>query len=97
MQAKFPEHIWIVAAVGVVMDGCSCFLIPWCSNYFLLMLPICILCFGIAMVDTALLPTLGYIVDKVGDPFSCQPPSRSANERARFPRNMSASTARSTP
>ena len=65
MQAKFPEYTWIVAAVGVVLDGCSCFLIPWCTNYFMLMMPICILCFGIAMVDTALLPTLGYIVDKV--------------------------------
>ena len=65
MQAKFPEYTWIVAAIGVVLDGCSCFLIPWCTNYFMLMLPICILCFGIAMVDTALLPTLGYIVDKV--------------------------------
>ena len=65
LQAKFPEYTWIVAAVGVVLDGCSCFLIPWCTNYFMLMMPICILCFGIAMVDTALLPTLGYIVDKV--------------------------------
>ena len=65
VQAKFPEYTWIVAGVGVVLDGCSCFLIPWCTNYFMLMLPICILCFGIAMVDTALLPTLGYIVDKV--------------------------------
>ena len=65
VQAKFPEYTWIVAAIGVVLDGCSCFLIPWCTNYFMLMLPICILCFGIAMVDTALLPTLGYIVDKV--------------------------------
>ncbi len=65
MQKKFPEYIWLVAAVGVVLDGASCILIPWCTNYFMLMLPICILCFGIAMVDTALLPTLGYIVDKV--------------------------------
>jgi DHA1 family vesicular acetylcholine transporter-like MFS transporter 3 len=65
MQAKFPEYIWAVAAAGVVLDGASCILLPWCTNYFMLMLPICILCFGIALVDTALLPTLGYIVDKV--------------------------------
>ena len=28
------------------------------------MLPICFICFGIALIDTALLPTLGFIVDK---------------------------------
>ena len=28
------------------------------------MVPICIICFGIALIDTALLPTLGFIVDK---------------------------------
>ena len=28
------------------------------------MLPICIICFGIALIDTALLPMLGFIVDK---------------------------------
>ena len=72
---------WIVAAIGVVLDGCSCFLIPWCTNYFMLMLPICILCFGIAMVDTALLPTLGYIVDKVTRIIRLTPITRS---RTRF-------------
>ena len=42
----------------------SCFFIPFCTNYFLLMIPICFICFGIALIDTALLPTLGFIVDK---------------------------------
>jgi len=28
------------------------------------MLPICVICFGIALIDTALLPMLGFIVDK---------------------------------
>ena len=28
------------------------------------MFPICVICFGIALIDTALLPTLGFIVDK---------------------------------
>lgn len=27
------------------------------------MIPICVICFGIALIDTALLPTLGYLVD----------------------------------
>lgn len=29
----------------------------------MLMIPICGICFGIALIDTALLPTLGYLVD----------------------------------
>ncbi len=45
-------------------SGFSCFFIPFCTNYFLLMIPICFICFGIALIDTALLPTLGFIVDK---------------------------------
>ncbi len=48
----------------VLFVGVSCFFIPFCTNYFLLMIPICVICFGIALIDTALLPTLGFIVDK---------------------------------
>ncbi len=64
MAKKFPEYQWLVAGVGLAMEGFSCFFIPFCTNYFLLMLPICVICFGIALIDTALLPMLGFIVDK---------------------------------
>ena len=46
------------------MEGVSCFFIPFTGNFFVLMLPICVICFGIALIDTALLPMLGFIVDK---------------------------------
>lgn len=64
MAKKFPEYVWALAAGGLALEGLSCFIIPFSGNYFILMFPICIICFGIALVDTALLPMLGYIVDK---------------------------------
>lgn len=53
-----------MALGGLVLEGVSCFLIPFTGNFFVLMLPICVICFGIALIDTALLPMLGFIVDK---------------------------------
>jgi DHA1 family vesicular acetylcholine transporter-like MFS transporter 3 len=64
MARKYPEYQWALAMGGLFLEGVSCFIIPFSSNYFVLMFPICIICFGIALVDTALLPTLGFIVDK---------------------------------
>ena len=61
---KFPEWTWALAGAGLAMEGLACFVIPFCTNYFVLMLPICVICFGIALIDTALLPMLGFIVDK---------------------------------
>jgi len=61
---KYPEWTWALAGAGLAMEGFSCFFIPFCTNYFILMIPICVICFGIALIDTALLPTLGFIVDK---------------------------------
>merc|ERR1739838_1030192 len=64
MARKFPEWTWALAAAGLALEGLSCLVIPFSGNYFILMLPICVICFGIALIDTALLPMLGYIVDK---------------------------------
>ena len=61
---KFLCLQWALALGGLVLEGVSCFLIPFSGNFFVLMLPICVICFGIALIDTALLPMLGFIVDK---------------------------------
>ncbi|XP_061402116.1 vesicular acetylcholine transporter-like [Musca vetustissima] len=63
MARKYPQHQWLMAAGGLALEGLSCFIIPFCSSYKMLMIPICVICFGIALIDTALLPTLGYLVD----------------------------------
>ena len=64
MAKTHPEWQWALALIGLSLEGISCFFIPLCKSYFLLMLPISVICFGIALIDTALLPTLGFIVDK---------------------------------
>lgn len=61
---KFPEWTWALAGIGLALEGVSCFFVPFCTNYFVLMVPISLICFGIALIDTALLPMLGFIVDK---------------------------------
>lgn len=63
MARRYPQHQWRMAAFGLALEGLSCFIIPFCTSYKMLMLPICIICFGIALIDTALLPMLGYLVD----------------------------------
>lgn len=64
MAKKYPEYQWVMAMFGLFLEGLACFFIPFSPNYFALMLPICVICFGIALIDTALLPMLGFIVDK---------------------------------
>lgn len=59
----YPQHQWLMAASGLALEGLCCFVIPFSTSYKFLMLPICGICFGVALIDTALLPTLGYLVD----------------------------------
>ncbi len=63
MSKRFPQHQWILATGGLALEGVSCFFIPFCTSYWTIMIPISGICFGIALVDTAILPTLGYLVD----------------------------------
>lgn len=63
MAKKYPQWQWAMAAGGLAFEGMCCFIIPFSGSYKMLMLPICGICFGIALIDTALLPTLGYLVD----------------------------------
>lgn len=63
MAKKYPQYQWVMAAGGLALEGLCCFIIPFASSYKVLMIPICGICFGIALIDTALLPTLGYLVD----------------------------------
>ena len=63
MAKQYPQHQWLMAAGGLALEGLCCFIIPFSTSYKFLMIPICGICFGIALIDTALLPTLGYLVD----------------------------------
>ncbi|KAL1139528.1 hypothetical protein AAG570_006511 [Ranatra chinensis] len=63
MAKEYPNYQWLMAAGGLALEGLCCFIIPFSTSYKMLMIPICGICFGIALIDTALLPTLGYLVD----------------------------------
>lgn len=64
LSKHFPTHRWALTSAGLVLEGLSCLLLPFCSSGFgLVILPLMVICFGIALVDTAVLPTLAYLVD----------------------------------
>ncbi|XP_067285830.1 probable vesicular acetylcholine transporter-B [Pseudorasbora parva] len=61
--AKYPDLQWFYGALGMVIIGASSCTVPACATPGQLMIPLCGVCFGIALVDTALLPTLAFLVD----------------------------------
>lgn len=63
LAEKYPQLQWFYGAIGMVFIGASSCTVPACKNFGQLMIPLCGICFGIAFVDTALLPTLGFLVD----------------------------------
>lgn len=60
---KYPKYQWMLAASGLALEGFSSLFVPFTTNFWLLMLPLSGICFGIAQVDTSLLPMLGHLVD----------------------------------
>lgn len=63
LAAKHPHLQWFYGALGMVIIGASSCTVPACKNFEQLIIPLCGICFGIALVDTALLPTLAFLVD----------------------------------
>lgn len=63
MARQYPQHQWLMASAGLALEGVCCLVLPFSTSYQMLMIPICGICFGVALIDTALLPTLGYLVD----------------------------------
>ncbi|KAI9535394.1 hypothetical protein NQZ68_002948 [Dissostichus eleginoides] len=63
LAAKYPHLQWFYGAIGMVFIGASSCTVPACKTFGQLMFPLCGICFGIAFVDTALLPTLAFLVD----------------------------------
>ncbi|TMS38154.1 hypothetical protein L596_004940 [Steinernema carpocapsae] len=63
LAKKFPQHTWLLAAIGLAMEGLSCIVIPFTQTVGQLIIPLSTICFGIALIDTSLLPMLGYLVD----------------------------------
>jgi len=63
LMRAFPKRQWLITAIGILIEGSSCLIIPACENFVAIIIPLMIDCFGIALVDTAIMPTLAYLVD----------------------------------
>ncbi|XP_007526546.2 vesicular acetylcholine transporter [Erinaceus europaeus] len=63
LAARYPHLQWLYGAIGLAMIGASSCVVPACRSFAPLVISLCGLCFGIALVDTALLPTLAFLVD----------------------------------
>lgn len=60
---KYPAGQYLLAIIGLALTALSCLVIPLTTNYYQLFFPIAVLCFGVAVIDTAVFPLLAYIVD----------------------------------
>lgn len=60
---KYPRYQWFFAAAGLAIEGVCSLILPFATSFWFLILPISGICYGIALVDTSLLPMLGYLVD----------------------------------
>ncbi|XP_003466176.1 vesicular acetylcholine transporter [Cavia porcellus] len=63
LAARYPHLQWLYGALGLAVIGVSSCLVSACRSFAPLVVSLCGLCFGIALVDTALLPTLAFLVD----------------------------------
>ena len=63
LAKRFPQYQWLMAAGGLALEGIMCLFIPMCTAFWALCIPIMGICFGIALIDTALLPMLAFLVD----------------------------------
>ncbi|RWS09366.1 vesamicol binding protein-like protein [Dinothrombium tinctorium] len=63
LASKYPRYQWLTASIGLALAGISSFILPFSRSFWALFVPIAVICFGEAQVSTAILPTLGYLVD----------------------------------
>ncbi|XP_039269633.1 putative vesicular acetylcholine transporter-B isoform X3 [Styela clava] len=63
LSVKYFRLQWFYGLVGLIAIGISAMIVPVCKSYGALIVPLCFMCFGIALIDTALLPTLAFLVD----------------------------------
>ncbi|XP_063077283.1 probable vesicular acetylcholine transporter-A [Engraulis encrasicolus] len=63
LAAKYPNLQWLFGALGMVIIGSSSCVVPYCKTFGQLVVPLCCMCLGIALVYTVLLPTLAFLVD----------------------------------
>lgn len=60
---KYARNQFIFLMFGLTIEAISCLTIPFITNYFVLMIPIAVICFGYGLIDATVLPTVAYLVD----------------------------------
>jgi DHA1 family vesicular acetylcholine transporter-like MFS transporter 3 len=55
---RFSQHQWLFIMGGLIVEALACLSIPFISDYGLLFLPICFICFGYGVIDANILPTM---------------------------------------
>lgn len=60
---RFAKYQWLFLMIGLFIEAVSCAFIPFITNYFILIIPICIITFGYGLIDSTILPTVAYLVD----------------------------------
>ena len=63
LARNYPSYQWLMAMIGIAIEGSFCLICPFSESFGVVIIPIMGICFGIALVDTALLPLLGHLVD----------------------------------
>jgi DHA1 family vesicular acetylcholine transporter-like MFS transporter 3 len=46
LNERHPKFQWLIAAIGLALQGTMCAFIPFCKNFGSLMIPISGICFG---------------------------------------------------
>ncbi len=62
-QKRYAKNQFLFLMFGLSIEAISCLSIPFIKNYFVLMIPIAIICFGYGLIDATILPTVAYLVD----------------------------------
>lgn len=46
LNQRYPKYQWLIAAIGLALQGTMCTFIPFCKNFGTLVIPISGICFG---------------------------------------------------
>ena len=60
---RHSRSLWLVILTGNILVGLSILLITLCSYFWMISAPIMIIALGIAMIDTAVIPTMAFLAD----------------------------------
>jgi len=61
LNERYPKYQWLLAAIGLALQGTMCVFVPFCKNFGSLMIPISGICFGMFSWQNLLVFFIDYI------------------------------------